>query len=290
MVAVGMPPEEFKGASPNAHLLVGEMPAPHTLQTSGRQATAVSFAVHAIVLGLLIYGALHVKQIVQTVKDVPIKFDIILTPKPGPGGGGGGRPDPPKPEPPRKAEVVATKPVEVKPIPKPADVPIPDLNIPVQTPNATATIPGAVASDALGTGLAGGGKGNGIGTGDGNGLGPGTGGGFGGGAFQPGNGITEPVLIHEVKPNYTGDAMRAKLQGVVEMDAVVLPDGSVDPRSLKITRSLDSTFGLDEEAKKAVRQWKFRPAMCTRPNGCGGTPRGQAVPVLVSVELTFTLR
>jgi len=290
MAVVGMPSEDFKGASPNAHLLVGEMPAPHTLQTSGRQASAVSFGVHAIVLGLLIYGATHVKQIVQTVQAVPIKFDIIMTPKPGPGGGGGGRPDPPKPEPPKKAEVVATKPVEVKPIPKPADVPIPDLNIPVQTPNATATIPGAVASDALGTGLAGGGKGNGIGTGNGNGLGPGEGGGFGGGAFQPGNGITEPVLVHEVKPNYTGDAMRAKLQGVVEMDAVVLPDGSIDPRSLKVTRSLDSTFGLDEEAKKAVRQWKFRPAMCTRPNGCGGIPRGQAVPVLVSVELTFTLR
>jgi protein TonB len=178
----------------------------------------------------------------------------------------------------------------VKPLPKPADVPIPDINVPMQTPAATTTIAGAVSMDANGLGVPGGGHGTGIGTGTGSGIGPGSGGGTGGGVYQPGNGITDPTLIHEVKPNYTGDAMRAKLQGVVEMDAVVLPDGTVDPNSLKITRSLDATFGLDDEAKKAVRQWRFRPAMCTRQDGCNGIPRGQAVKVLVSVELTFTLR
>lgn len=290
MAVVGMPVDDFKGVSPNAHLLIGEMPAPHTLETGGWQATAVSFAVHAVVIALLVYGALHVQQVVQTVKDTQDKFNVIFLQKPGPGGGGGGRPEPPKPEPPKKAELVATKPVEVRPLPKPADVPVPDLNIPIQTPQASATIPGAVSMDAVGSGVAGGGKGTGIGTGTGSGVGPGSGGGYGGGAFQPGNGITDPSLIHEVKPNYTGDAMRAKLQGIVEMDAIVRPDGTVDPGSLKITRSLDATFGLDEEAKKAVRQWRFRPAMCQRQEGCGGIPRGQPVPVLVSVELTFTLR
>jgi protein TonB len=290
MAVVGMPVDEFKGASPNAHLLVGEMPAPHTLQTSSWQATAASFGAHLLVLGLLIYGALHVKQIAQAVKDVPMTFtNVIMTPQPGPGGGGGGRPEP-KPEPPKKAEIVQQKPVEVKPIPKPSDVPIPDLNVPFQTPSATTTVAGAVSMDANGLGIPGGGRGTGIGTGTGSGIGPGTGGGTGGGVYQPGNGITDPVLIHEVKPNYTGDAMRAKLQGVVEMDAVVNPDGTVDSGSLKITRSLDATFGLDEEAKKAVRQWRFRPAMCTRQDGCNGIARGQAVKVLVSVELTFTLR
>jgi protein TonB len=283
-----MPAEEFKGASPNAHLLVGEMPAPHTLETSSWRATAVSFAAHAVVFALLIYGALHVRQIAKAVQDPIENFVVIMRPEPGPGGGGGGRPAPPKPEPPKKAEIVQTKPVEPTPIPKPADVP--DLNIPVQTPNATATIPGAVSMSADGVGAAGGGKGTGIGTGNGNGLGPGEGGGYGGGAYAPGNGISDPVLVREVKPNYTGDAMRAKIQGVVEMDAVVLPDGTVDPRSLKVTRSLDATFGLDEEAKKAVKQWKFRPAVCNRPNGCGQFKSGQPLPVLVSVELTFTLR
>jgi len=289
MAVVGMPSDEFKGASPNAHLLVGEMPAPHTLKSGGWQASIVSFAVHALVLGVLIWSALHARQIVQAVKEQQMKFvDVILTPKPGPGGGGGGRPEP-KPAPPKKAEIQAQKPVEVKPVPKPSDVPVPELNVPFSTPNATATVAGAVM-DTNGLGIPGGGHGTGIGTGTGSGIGPGSGGGTGGGVYQPGNGISDPQLIHEVKPNYTGDAMRAKLQGVVEMDAVVNADGTVDPGSLKITRSLDSTFGLDEEAKKAVRQWRFRPAMCTRPDGCNGVARGQTVKVLVSVELTFTLR
>jgi outer membrane biosynthesis protein TonB len=64
------------------------------------------------------------------------------------------------------------------------------------------------------------------------------------------------------------------------MEAVVRPDGTVDPKSLHITRSLDSTFGLDDEAKKAVVQWRFRPGM----------RQGQAVAVQILVELSFTLR
>jgi protein TonB len=96
--------------------------------------------------------------------------------------------------------------------------------------------------------------------------------------YQPGNGVTSPRLIKEVKPNYTGDAMRAKIQGVVTMAAVVMPDGSVG--SVQITRSLDPTFGLDQEAIKTVKQWRFAP----------GTKLGQPVPVLVEIEMTFTLR
>jgi outer membrane biosynthesis protein TonB len=45
-------------------------------------------------------------------------------------------------------------------------------------------------------------------------------------------------------------------------------------------RSLDSTFGLDLEAMKAARNWRFRP----------GTRLGEPVSVLVTIELTFTLR
>ena len=45
-------------------------------------------------------------------------------------------------------------------------------------------------------------------------------------------------------------------------------------------RSLDSTFGLDNEAVKAARQWRFKP----------GTRLGQPVPVLVTIELSFALR
>ena len=72
--------------------------------------------------------------------------------------------------------------------------------------------------------------------------------------------------------------MRAKVEGAVWLEAVVLADGTVG--DVQITRSLDSVFGLDEEAVKAARQWRFTP----------GTRFGEPVAVLVSIELTFTLR
>ncbi|MAM85197.1 MAG: hypothetical protein CL472_11100 [Acidobacteria bacterium] len=72
--------------------------------------------------------------------------------------------------------------------------------------------------------------------------------------------------------------MRAKVQGSVWIEAVVMPDGSVG--EVRITKSLDRVFGLDQEALRAVRQWRFAP----------GTRFGQPVPVLVVIELTFTLR
>jgi protein TonB len=275
-----MPEADFKGASPNAHFLIGEMPAPQQLKSSWWEGTGISVLVHILVLGGLLYAATHAAQVVKTVNQVNEKLDYIFLdrPKPGPGGGGGGRPK--DPEPPRKAEIVAAKPADVKPIPKPADVPVPEVMVPIQTPQAVVTLPGALTQINIGVGAAGGGRGTGIGTGNGSGVGEGSGGGFGGGVYQIGNGVTSPVLIKEVKPNYTGDAMRAKLQGIVEMEAVVLADGTVDPNRIKITRSLDSTFGLDAQAVIAVKQWRFRP----------GTYKGQPVPVLVNVELTFTLR
>jgi periplasmic protein TonB len=282
MTPVGMPEADFKGASPNAHFLIGEMPAPTQLKRSWWEGTGASFVIHGLILGALIYAATHATQVVNQVNQVTEKLDFIFLdkPKPGPGGGGGGRPK--DPEPPRKAEIVAAKPPDTKPIPKPVDVVTPEVTVPLQTPQAVVTLPGALTQiDAnIGVGAAGGGKGTGIGTGTGSGVGEGSGGGFGGGVYQIGNGVTSPQLIKEVKPNYTGDAMRAKLQGVVEMEAVVLADGTVDPNRIKITRSLDSTFGLDQQAIIAVKQWRFRP----------GTYKGQPVPVLVNVELTFTLR
>lgn len=72
--------------------------------------------------------------------------------------------------------------------------------------------------------------------------------------------------------------MRTKMQGVVLLECLVLPDGAVG--DLKIVKSLDKVFGLDEQALKAPKQWRFRP----------GGRFGQPVPVLVTIELTFTLR
>ncbi len=122
------------------------------------------------------------------------------------------------------------------------------------------------------------GRGTGVGAGEGSGLGQGSGGGTGGGTYRPGNGVTIPQLVREVKPAYTADAMRAKVQGTVWLECVVMPDGTVG--RVEVIRSLDSTFGLDQEAIKAAKQWRFRPGMRF----------GEPVPVLITIELAFTLR
>jgi TonB family protein len=136
-------------------------------------------------------------------------------------------------------------------------------------------------SDSLGLGRGGGagtGRGTGIGSGDGSGLGPGFGGGTGGGVYRPGNGVETPRLLREVKPQYTAQAMRAKIQGEVLLECVVQADGTIG--KISVVRSLDSTFGLDQEAIKAARQWRFAP----------GTRFGQPVNVLVTIQIAFTLR
>jgi len=97
------------------------------------------------------------------------------------------------------------------------------------------------------------------------------------GVFRSGPGVTIPRLLKNVKPQYTADAMRAKIQGSVLVECVVKTDGTVG--DVKVIRSLDATYGLDQEAIKAAKQWMFAP----------GTTNGEPVPVMVSIELTFTL-
>jgi periplasmic protein TonB len=98
-----------------------------------------------------------------------------------------------------------------------------------------------------------------------------------GGPYQVGeDGVKAPILTREVKPTYTGSAMQRGVQGNVEVEAVVLADGTVGDVTVK--KSLDPE--LDEQAVTATKQWGFRP----------GTKDGKAVDVLVQIELTFTLK
>jgi protein TonB len=94
--------------------------------------------------------------------------------------------------------------------------------------------------------------------------------------YDVGEGIKNPVLVKDVKPNYSPSAMRRKVQGTVELYAIVLKDGTVGEVTIK--RSLDEE--LDQAAIKAVKQWEFKP----------GTKDGDAVNVRVTVDLTFRYR
>ena len=244
-------------------------------------ALSAGLVVHIVViaLGLLIVSLLP-ERVYEAVIPPQLSERIVWLSEPGPGGGGGGgnkMPDPPKP-----AEIVKPK-VAPAPIPVPTPVqeppPVQQLTIPLQTLDAAVTTPGSIESTQVSNSLSlGSGTGTGAGPGQGSGIGPGVGGGTGGGAYRPGNGVQLPRPLREVKPQYTADAMRAKVQGTVLLECVVMPDGTVG--KVEVVRSLDSAFGLDQEAIKAAKQWRFEP----------GTRFGEPVAVLVTIELTFTLR
>jgi periplasmic protein TonB len=258
-------------------------------------ALVVSLGIHGAMFALAVWVAMHpsvVPMTTQAFDDLSDRIVWLDVPGPGGGGGGGGNQSP---EPVKKVELKGkekiTVPVEKPPAmeqpkEKPPQDPVQNLTIPAQTLASAdlaqaGAMEGIPTSDSLGLGRGGGagtGTGTGIGPGRGSGLGDGWGGGTGGGAYRPGNGVETPRLIREVKPQYTAQAMRAKIQGEVLLECIVQPDGTVG--NIRVVRSLDSAFGLDQEAIKAARQWKFAP----------GTKQGEPVPVLVTIAIAFTLR
>jgi protein TonB len=282
--------------SPNAHFLIGEVQSVAAEKGRLGGGMAASLASHIGALLLIIFVIARMPAPAPTsAPPERLPSEIIWLNSPGPGGGGGGGGNK-NPDPPKKAElpgkekitVPVAKPPAVTPEPPKPETPKPQaqLNIPAVAMSSgiqemAGTLTGLPAVTSQGSGSGGGagtGTGTGIGPGSGSGLGPGSGGGTGGGVYRPGNGVVMPTVLSEVKPSYTADAMRQKIQGIVMVEAVVMPDGGVG--QVQVVRSLDPTFGLDQEAVKAVRRWRFRP----------GTRFGQAVPVLVEIELTFTLR
>ena len=172
----------------------------------------------------------------------------------------------PRPDPPEIALNVPIKPMDVGQIPV------------VGAVDGSMTAPpgsqGPGSDGGAGTGK----KGPGSGPGDGPGLGPGSNGGTGDGeVLRLGADIMPPRVIRVVKPAYTTDAMRGAHPGRGAVLAIVRPDGTVS--DVRVSRSLDPTFGLDEEAIKAARQWRFKPA----------TRLGQPVAVYVTIGVGFTM-
>jgi protein TonB len=242
-------------------------------------AFGASLALHGVFLALVI--------LMLSVGPAPVPFEpppieatlVYLEQVPEPGGGGGGSPEPaptpveiPEPEPAEPLPVEAPEPEIVPDRPPP-----PRLLAPVRT-DAAEILQGGGIDPLAPPRPGGGGRGRGLGPGDGPGLGPGTGGNQGGGPLRPGNGISGPFVIREVRPEYTADAMRAKIEGVVVLECVVQKDGSIG--QVRVVRPLDNRYGLDLKAIEAARQWRFRPA----------TKDGEPVDIYVTLELAFNLR
>lgn len=126
-------------------------------------------------------------------------------------------------------------------------------------------------------GGAGTGTDGGIGPGDGIGLEAGRIRGTDGNIYQPGSGVTPPIALHQEKPQYTSEAMRARIEGAVLIECVVQTTGVCS--DVRVLRSLDSRFGLDQQALRAAALWRFLP----------GTRMGKPVPLLVTIQLGFSI-
>ena len=96
--------------------------------------------------------------------------------------------------------------------------------------------------------------------------------------YEVGGGVTAPVPIAAPRPQYTPAARHAKIQGTVRVRCIVGPNGACS--NVTVVRSLDRTFGLDDEAVHAIREWRFRPALL----------QGRPVPTRVMFDFKFALR
>ena len=92
--------------------------------------------------------------------------------------------------------------------------------------------------------------------------------------LRVGGEVKEPRKIKNVAPEYPPLAQRARISGIVVIDAVIGADGRVT--NTKVLRGLAM---LDEAALSAVRQWVYTPTLVS----------GVPVPVEMTVTVTFRL-
>lgn len=226
-------------------------------------------------------------QLVAPVDIAPYMPDLPPAPKSAGGGGGGGDRSPlpaSKGRLPRADLKQFTPPTAVvqnenpRLVMEPTIIADPNMRLPnVNMPNYGDPF-GQIGPPSSGPGSGGGigsGSGGGVGSGRGPGVGPGSGGGFGGGAFRIGGGVSAPVPIYKVEPEYSEEARKAKFQGTVVLAIVVDETGRVT--NIRVIRPLG--MGLDEKAIEAVSKWRFRP----------GYKDGKPVPVMANVEVNFRL-
>jgi periplasmic protein TonB len=258
-----------------------------------------SVIVHAVLLALILGGAIFGHQVVQKVQQhetvtliapSPDSYALPVAKKVVSGGGGGGDRDriqAPKGALPKPALEQITPPQIVLRNDHPKLAVAPTVVVPPQVrlaenhmPNfgnpSSAPLPSAPPSNGIGSGGGiGSGSGGGVGVGHGPGVGEGSGGGIGGGVYKVGGGISAPQAVSTPDPEYTEDARNAKTQGTCILWLIV--DDHGNPRDIRIVRGLG--HGLDAKAIEAVKQWRFQPA----------EKDGHPVNVQISVEVAFRL-
>ena len=95
-------------------------------------------------------------------------------------------------------------------------------------------------------------------------------------ALRVGPGMIPPTVLRRVHPQYTPEAKRARVEGLVVLQTVVKSDGTID--ILRVVRGLP--LGMTDSTIDAIKQWRFRP----------GQQNGQNVDIAINVEVNFNLR
>lgn len=92
--------------------------------------------------------------------------------------------------------------------------------------------------------------------------------------YRVGSGVTRPDLLSATtKPVYTEIARKARVQGIVIVEAIIDEQGDVT--ETRVLKGLP--MGLDQSAVEAVKTWKFKPA----------TLEGRPVPVYYVLTVNF---
>ncbi len=91
--------------------------------------------------------------------------------------------------------------------------------------------------------------------------------------YNVGGDVSAPVPIYKPSPAYSAQARLYGVQGSVTLRIVVDTEGNI--ADARVVKGLG--WGLDEEAARTVRKWKFKPGM----------RNGVPVPVAVLVRLDF---
>jgi TonB family protein len=264
-----------------------------------RRVQAFSFAVHVTLLTLIIApvlsnfvmrttGSATVKRWVQF--NVPAGIRELTEPRMQPGrivgGGSGGDRDARKPgigKVPLFSQLVLAPPSAKLPLDARLSVTPnllgpPELHPPSPDMSNWGNPLSTLLNDSSGPGHGGGIGTNccgGIGDGPGKGYGPGPGSGWGdpvAGTF----GYGTPICIYCPQPSFSREAVDAKIQGSIFIEAVISRDGR--PLQIRVLHGLG--YGLDENAREIVRTWRFKPAI---------GPDGRAADVRMVIELAFRL-
>jgi protein TonB len=227
----------------------------------------ISTAAHVIVVAVFV--AIPILHVSAELPEVPNMVAFVVSPAP---------PPPPPPPPPAlstPSKALATKPrPNVSPRAAPVEAPRAIVDEPHVDAGSAEGVPGGVEGGVPG-GVVGGVVGGVLST-----------------ALPPpppppppppvtrepvrvGGELKPPALIERVGPEYPALALRAQVQGVVILEALVDRQGRVE--DVRVLRSIPL---LDDAAMAAVRQWRYSPLLLN------GEPERFVLTVTVSFSLT----